>query len=242
MLKIYSSGILALSLAFSIAACGNNFETERLPDDPTEEQVVADLPDDSNSAQEEVPETQPAVNENETILAKYNYLDPDKIVPSKALAEAVVYFDKNQSRIKNKKYISVINFGQSSKEKRFYIISMESGKVWSIHVAHGKGSDADHDGYAEKFSNASGSNASSLGYYLAAEPYFGKYGLSLKLDGLSSTNSNARARAVVIHGANYVKNASVTQGRSWGCPAVAMSYRDQVVNFLKGGSLIYAVK
>ena len=59
--------------------------------------------------------------------------------------------------------------------------------------------------------------------------------------GLSSTNSNVRARAIVIHGASYVQESSVIQGRSWGCPAVAMENRDTVVKALKGGSLIYAV-
>lgn len=241
MITMYSKGLMVFSLTFSLAACGSNFETEKLADDPTQEEVIGGLPDDGNNA-EEIVEPNPTVGEKENILAKYNHLDPNKIVPTKALEAAVVFFDKNQSRFKNKSYISVINFGQSSKQKRFYIISMKTGEVWAIHVAHGKGSDSNHDGMADRFSNSSGSNASSLGSYIAAETYYGKHGLSLKLDGLSSTNSNARARAVVIHGASYVKNASVIQGRSWGCPAVSNSYRDKVIGYLKGGSLIYAVK
>ncbi|MCP5916770.1 murein L,D-transpeptidase catalytic domain family protein, partial [Klebsiella pneumoniae] len=75
---------------------------------------------------------------------------------------------------------------------RFFIVDMNSGSVWPLHVAHGKGSDSNHDGYAEKFSNTSGSNASSLGYYITAETYNGSNGYSLRLDGMSSTNSNAR--------------------------------------------------
>ncbi|WP_413288293.1 murein L,D-transpeptidase catalytic domain family protein [Bdellovibrio sp. HCB337] len=271
MVKMYSKGFLALSLAFSLAACGNNFDDSKLPDDTTEEQIVKELPGDNDSAtdgqddentSEEVAQPAPAEpttpvepapapapapappanSDRDGVLAKYNHLDPKRIVPTKALADAVAYYDKNLSKIKNKSYLSVINFGQSSKEARFYIINMTSGAVWAIHTSHGKGSDSNHDGYAEKFSNVSGSNASSLGFYMTAETYYGKHGLSLKLDGMSSTNSNARPRAVVIHGADYVQEASKIQGRSWGCPAVTMSYRDKVIGLLKGGSVIYAVK
>src|SRR5690606_28831407 len=108
-----------------------------------------------------------------------------------------------------------------SNKKRLHVINMSTGAGWSLHVAHGKGSDKNHDAYAERFSNTSGSNASSLGAYLTAETYSGSNGYSLRLDGLSTTNSNARRRAVVVHGASYVKDSNVKQGRSWGCPAVS---------------------
>jgi hypothetical protein len=243
MFNMCSKGLMVFSLMFSLTACAANLDTEKLADDPTHEDVVPGLPDDANDSQDkDIDESNISDTERAAILAKYNHLDPNKIVPSNALSSAVIYYDRNQSRIRNKKYMSVIDFSKSSKQSRFFIINMDSGAVWAIHVAHGKGSDSNHDGYADKFSNSSGSNASSLGYYLAAETYSGKHGLSLKLDGLSSTNSNARARAVVIHGASYVKEASVIQGRSWGCPAVTMSYRDKVIGLLKGGSLIYATK
>lgn len=61
-----------------------------------------------------------------------------------------------------------------------------------------------------------------------------------RLDGLSPTNSNVRARAVVIHGADYVEDADVKPGRSWGCPAVSTESHVRVVNALKGGSIMYA--
>ena len=118
---------------------------------------------------------------------------------------------------------------------------METGSVWNIHVSHGKGSDSNHDGLAEKFSNVSGSNASSLGFYKTAETYQGKHGYSLRLDGLSETNSKARPRAIVVHGADYVKDKEVIQGRSWGCPAVSRMHSKKVIDLIKNGSLILAV-
>lgn len=223
-----------------LAACAGDNSEMPLPDDPEYEQIAAPSPETEKpvEAAPEQPVSYP-VTEKETILKNYDFVDPEHVVPYKSLEYALLYFDKNKSKFKNTDYISVINFSQSSKEKRFYIISMKSGKVWAIRVAHGKGSDSDHDGYAEKFSNTSGSNASSLGIYRTAETYTGKNGLSLRLDGLSSTNSRARSRAIVIHGASYVKEKSVIQGRSWGCPAVALENRDAVLKYLKNGSLLY---
>jgi L,D-transpeptidase-like protein len=247
MLKMYSRAILICSTVFSFAACGSNFNTPGqtvLKDDPATEQPGNAATGEGDTGNKNLGELTPpstSQKDKEVILTKYDYLDPDRIVPTKALADAVAYFDQNQSKIANKNYIAVLNFAQSSKEKRFYIIDMKTGKVMAIHVAHGKGSDPDHDSFATKFSNLSGSNASSLGFYTTAETYSGNHGLSLKLDGRSSTNSNARSRAIVIHGADYVQEASMIQGRSWGCPAVSMSLRTQVINMLKGGALINAV-
>lgn len=180
--------------------------------------------------------------ERAQILEKYNHLDPEHLLPTKPFADALVFFDKNQSMIRNKNYMAVIDFSKNSAEKRFYIVNMENGTVWTVHVAHGRGSDPNHDGMAKSFSNENGSNKSSLGFYLTDETYSGDHGLSLRLDGLSSTNSKARSRAIVIHGADYVREADVIQGRSLGCPAVDMRIRDQVIRVLKEGSLIYAVK
>lgn len=257
----------AISIFFmtlSISACGPGMPV--LPDDPNNEptavtpvrdgnnqdnnsQETSDIPKVPNvseplppSSQTPPPQSAPALGEREEILKLYDYVDPNRIVPDKHLEEAILYYHKNKSKLKNSSVLSVIDFGQSSSQKRFYIINMTTGTVWNIHVSHGKGSDSDHDGYAEKFSNTSGSNASSLGFYLTAETYEGSNGYSLRLDGLSSTNSNARARAVVVHGASYVQDSAVIQGRSWGCPAVSTANRTKVINLIKGGSLIYAAK
>jgi hypothetical protein len=230
----------ATLLTLGIAANANAQTEPALPDDPGVEETVQ-TPAEPMLRTMASDVVTISDYDRETILLKYNYLDPNKIVPTEALVNALIYFEQNKSSFKNQNYISVINFSQSSKTPRFYIIDMNSGSVWPIHVAHGKNSDPDHDGFATSFSNTSGSNKSSLGFYRAAETYSGSHGLSLRLDGLSSTNSNARARAIVIHGASYVQEKTVIQGRSWGCPAVDMNIRTQVINALKGGSLIYAV-
>lgn len=169
----------------------------------------------------------------------YSYLDPDKIVPAKLLQEAVAYYDANLDKIENQRVMGVIDYKQHNSKERFYIIDMESGRVERYLTAHGKNSDPDFDGYATKFSNIPDSNTTSLGFFLTAETYYGKNGYSLRLDGLSTTNSNARERAIVIHGADYVAPGPKI-GRSYGCPAVEMRYHQELIDQIKGGSLLYA--
>ncbi|WP_415061131.1 murein L,D-transpeptidase catalytic domain family protein [Bdellovibrio sp.] len=256
MMSFSLSKFLFIAAAtLTLAACGPG--TPVLPDEPQNEPSATNPENSGSNGSQEVeggaelpsvtpevptlePATPPMLSEREAILQKYDYVDPTHIVPTKHLEEAILYYHKNKTSLKNPSVLSVIDFSQKSTQKRWYFINMNTGSVWNIHVAHGKGSDSDHDGFAEKFSNVSGSNASSLGFYRTAETYQGSNGYSLKLDGLSATNSNARPRAIVVHGASYVQDSSVIQGRSWGCPAVSTAHRDKVINMIKGGSLIYA--
>jgi hypothetical protein len=119
----------------------------------------------------------------------------------------------------------------------------------SFRVAHGHGSEGKrNDGYAELFSNEPGSNASSLGLYRTGETYRSDVypGLSMRLDGLSPTNSNARSRYIVIHEAAYMEpqywkgKKKGRPGRSEGCFAFSKTDRDAVISHLEGGALIYA--
>ncbi len=170
----------------------------------------------------------------------YIQIDPTNMVPAKLKAAAVAFYQANQSLITNKNYLSVVDFSSSSDRARFFIIDMNSGAVLALHVAHGKNSDPTNQGLATLFSNIVGSEQSSLGFYLTAETYSSGHGLSLKLEGLSPTNSKVRERIIVLHGVDYVVESDIFPGRSWGCLAIAMRERDRVVEMLKGGSVIYA--
>ncbi len=245
---------LVLAFALSAIACAPASDTQfppagydtnapALPDDPSKEGTDPSVaPDESASrisdARFETPNL--TSNQKSQVLSKYNFIDKDKTIRTSLLEKAVIYYNANKSRLKRTSILTVLDFSLPSNKKRLHVINMSTGTVWSLHVAHGKGSDSNHDAYAERFSNTSGSNASSLGAYLTAETYSGSNGYSLRLDGLSSTNSNARRRAVVIHGASYVKDSNVKQGRSWGCPAISMTNRTKLIDTIKGGSLIFA--
>lgn len=179
-------------------------------------------------------------DERAEILHRYTNVDPSGVVPSSLLERALVFYDANLDLLENPRFVTVLDFSQHSSERRLYVVDTESGSVERHVVAHGSGSDTNDDGRAEAFSNVENSHQSSLGYYLTGETYHGKWGLSLRLDGLSPSNANARARAVVMHGASYVADGRTKQGRSWGCPAIPMADRDQVIGELKEGSLLFA--
>lgn len=182
---------------------------------------------------------EPTAEDEAHMVERFPQLDPDRVVPRDLLYRAVAFWELNRERVTNRRYLSVIDFSRHSSKKRLFIVEMDTGRVDAHVVAHGSGSDPDHTGYARRFSNVSGSNASSVGFYLTGETYQGNHGLSLRLDGVSDTNSNARSRAVVMHSADYVEEGSAKQGRSWGCPAIPNNMREAIIRRLKGGSVLY---
>jgi len=169
----------------------------------------------------------------------FSRLDPRNQISDAPLERAFYYFKKNRNVFHNRRYIGVIDFTRSALERRFFVVDLKSGAVESFAVAHGKGSDPVHKNRAGRFSNKLGSNATSLGFYRTAEVYYGDHGRSLRLDGLSTTNSNARDRDIVIHAAWYV-TGSTAFGRSNGCFAVDEKVRNRIVDKLGGGAMIYA--
>jgi hypothetical protein len=151
-----------------------------------------------------------------------------------------------QHRIAYRDKIGIVDFSRPSSEPRFHVVDLMRNTVESHLVAHGRGSDPDHSGYLQRFSNDFGSYASSNGTYTTADYYYGKHGLSLRLNGLDTTNCNAEPRAIVIHGAWYAEPEMIDQhgmlGRSEGCFAMGDTSRTAVMSQLAGGRMIYAEK
>lgn len=156
------------------------------------------------------------------------------------LAKAEKYMDDHSDKFPNQNYVTAVDFTQPSSVARMFVKDMRTDVILAYHVAHGSGSDPKNTGTPTIFSNKIGSNSSSVGYFRVSETYKGKHGLSARLDGLSSTNSNVRIRGVVIHGAAYVYTSDRKTGRSWGCFAVPDSLKIDIVTMLKGGSVLYA--
>ena len=148
--------------------------------------------------------------------------------------------------IRHRDTIGVVDFSLPSAEPRFHVITMATGAVESFRVAHGSGSDPDHSGFVEMFSNEFGSHATSNGTYITADTYEGKYGLSMKVDGLDATNNNAEPRAIVIHNAWYAEDDMIPVhgklGRSEGCFAFSRASQWKVMSRLSNGRMIYAEK
>lgn len=138
--------------------------------------------------------------------------------------------------------ITIIDFSLQSDRERLWVLDLNQGKVlFHCLVSHGRNSG---ELMPESFSNIPGSNASSPGFYVTGETYIGKHGLSLTLDGLEKgINDQARARAIVIHGADYVSANFISShgrlGRSLGCPAVPVELSEEIIKTIKGGSCLF---
>lgn len=150
---------------------------------------------------------------------------------------------RNEGKVTiNKSILSIVDFDRNSTEKRLWIIDLDKNSLL-LHtwVAHGEFSGDDK---ASDFSNEVQSLKSSIGFYVTGEKYYGKHGLSLKLDGMDEEfNSNARKRAIVVHGANYVSQQTINilgrLGRSQGCPAVPQNQVKTVVTAMEGKTVLF---
>jgi hypothetical protein len=165
-------------------------------------------------------------------------IDPQLFAKAKAALDS--------HRVWPRDTIAIADFSKPSSEERFYIVDLASGEVEAHRVAHGRGSDPDHSGFVERFSNDFGSYATSSGAYVTGDYYDGKYGLSMKVRGLDWSNSNAESRAIVIHNAWYAEDDMIPihgkLGRSEGCFAMSRENQYKTMRKLAGGRMIYADK
>lgn len=140
--------------------------------------------------------------------------------------------------------VGVADFALPSAMPRFHFANLEKGEVRSFLVAHGRGSDPEHDGFLKSFSNEVGSLATSRGAFITYEWYKGKYGTSIRLGGIDPENSNTLDRAIVMHPAWYANPAMLEKwgklGRSDGCFAMAEADFNEALWHLSGGRLLYA--
>ena len=144
-----------------------------------------------------------------------------------------------------KQLLTVIDFDLPSTEKRLWVLDLAKHEIlFHTLVAHGHNSGENE---ATNFSNTDQSNMSSLGFYTTGKEYEGKHGRSLRLQGLDEGfNTNAAARSVVMHGADYVSEAFIKQngrlGRSLGCPALPLDQYSQIIDALTGGTCLFLNK
>ncbi|MFG1494817.1 murein L,D-transpeptidase catalytic domain-containing protein [Halobacteriovorax sp. ZH4_bin.1] len=63
----------------------------------------------------------------------------DQGVPIEALKQSLLYYKENKSKFKNKNYITIADYSQNSKHKRFFLLDMKTGEVKNYKVSHGSG-------------------------------------------------------------------------------------------------------
>lgn len=166
-------------------------------------------------------------------------LDPAVV----ALAQDAAARAVSQGLAKDPRTLTVIDYSLPSTEKRLWVFDLATRELlFHELVAHGKNTG---DNLATRFSNTMNSKQTSLGLFVTANTYVGSNGYSLRMQGLDrGFNDRAMERAIVIHGAPYVSEAFARAqgriGRSWGCPALDQQVSRQVIDTIKGGSLVFA--
>lgn len=140
-----------------------------------------------------------------------------------------------------------VDFSIPSSQHRFFVYDRKAKKILSSSkCAHGAGGGSTID--RPVFSNAPGSHCSSLGEYrlLRNDRLKTINAPCIRIEGLSSTNSNAYKRGIVIHGAPILTDditdgipIPVTPLISQGCFAISSETLSLLQELMAKGKKIY---
>lgn len=173
-----------------------------------------------------------------TILSRTEGLNPQ------VLSLALKAYDKlRQAGYDGREMLTIVDYSKPSTERRLWVINLKDLQVpFRALVANGKNNGGN---MTSTFSDRPASHDSSIGVYLTANTYIGKHGYSLRINGMEpGFNDKARARDIVIHAANYVSETFAhihgRLGRSWGCFALNPVVAPDVINQIKGGTVLFA--
>jgi hypothetical protein len=144
------------------------------------------------------------------------------------------------------RFIFEVDYSINAKYPRLFVYDIKTGELLKYKCAHGVGGKnrVPRDGWIRELSNKPGSYCSSLGVVKTGVHFKSDAtGESVRLNGLSPTNSNMYARGCHLHGGAYVqdnaKNSDTSiPGFSQGCVVVAERY----INRQTGGELIEMLK
>ena len=187
----------------------------------------------------------------------------DQKVPLDAMKQALAAYihppvdprTGKPAQFANEQYVSFADYSQRSTEKRFYLLDLDSGKVFLEKVSHGSGfhHHVDHgrDGYLKACSEPKSGKRTDftrVGFFQVLDYYESKKHLKkwpalvkgkngMQLNGLSPTNYEALSNHVVMHEAYY--NKKKIMGRSHGCPAFVPGHGAPLIAKMRGGSLFY---
>jgi len=149
--------------------------------------------------------------------------------------KAIEVQQKWSSYASKKNIVTLVDFSIPMEKDRLFVCDINSKTIlFQCKVAHGIGSGK--TAIPSRFTNDFNSHSSSLGCYLTLNTYMGDYGKSLRLEGLEKAkNSNAFKRKIVVHSSKLM-----TTAYSWGCFSLPDKVTLQLIETVKGGSLIYA--
>jgi hypothetical protein len=135
----------------------------------------------------------------------------------------------------NKQYAIIVDFTKNIFSERLYLIDLYNNDIiLSSKVSHGYMSGLL---YATKLSNVSGSNQSSGGTYKTMNVYNGKWGYSMRLQGLDDNINNlAFNRAIVVH-----SNKKMKTPWSMGCFATNEDVNKKLIDLTNNGCLLHVI-
>ncbi|MDQ8038102.1 MAG: murein L,D-transpeptidase catalytic domain family protein [Pedobacter sp.] len=139
--------------------------------------------------------------------------------------------------------LAVIDYSLPSTTPRLWVFDLSrSALLFHELVAHGRNSG---ENLTTHFSNMPGSLATSIGLFRTGATYKGSNGYSLRMEGLEpGVNDKAMERAIVMHGAPYVREGMAEKfgrlGRSWGCPAVRQGVAKRLIDTMKEGQFLFS--
>lgn len=149
----------------------------------------------------------------------------------------------SENQVYHNNILTIIDYSLPSNQKRLWVFDLkESQLLYYTYVSHGIKSGTL---LTDNFSNKYNSRASSIGVYRTEQSYYGREGLSLRLQGLDRAfNDNAGNRAIVMHGGWYVEEPFIKKygrpGRSWGCPALPPDSYQGIINTIKDEAFMVA--
>ena len=172
-------------------------------------------------------------------------LDPGHLVRPALMARAMAALDVHHDRIPLRDRMYLVDFQKFSGDERLYEVDLIGGSVTAFRTSHGRGSDPQHSGYAQTFSNTPESYMSSVGAFATAGASWGsQQGPNVLLDGLEYSNNLARDRAIIVHGADYADPEFLARegklGRSYGCFSTAHTDLPMLRERMGEGRLLFA--
>lgn len=176
-----------------------------------------------------------------SLKQRYQEMQLQNLISYELFEQAVKGMNHIKRRKKN--LLTIVDFSRSANEERLFILDLDAKKILlKSLVSHGKGSG---EVFATSFSNKSGSNKSSHGFFLTGSSYRGKNGFSLRLHGLErGVNHLAYNRTLVIHAADYVCERYIETngrlGRSKGCFAVPEDQNRKIIDLIANRTVLYA--
>lgn len=145
----------------------------------------------------------------------------------------------------NNRFCILIDMSLHSGLKRFFVWDLKGDSI--LHrfmVAHGC-CDAPWS-YAQTkdapgFSNVDGSHCSSLGKYSLGKRAYSEWGVGIKyiMNGLESSNSNAKDRLIVFHSWDQITDEEIyPEGtvEGWGCPTISNNSFKLIDPMIKGSA------